>query len=102
MNIQQFNEVNTILVAKCKSFVILLVEWEALGDSVNLELPNGVYQLCIYVLAYRNILTSTKYNLINQLWKTSQLPEPARDLINPNDGNGNYIIPIALVSGVKC
>lgn len=102
MDTTQLNKINKILVADCKSFVLLEVEKLAGLGKFDLNLPNGIYQFCIFVLEYRNILTEYNYNLINKLWKESEVPEPANDLVKPSFLSKSKTVPIALINKGGC
>jgi hypothetical protein len=47
MDTTQLNSINKILVADCKSFVLLEVEKLAILGKVNLTLYNGIYLFCL-------------------------------------------------------
>jgi len=103
MDTNQLNSINKILVADCKSFVLLEVEKLAILDKVNLTLSNGIYLFCLYVLEYRNMLSDYRYSIINNLWLLSAGEiEPVQPLSKPSFMDKIQTQPIALTNKGIC
>jgi hypothetical protein len=79
MTLEQLNYINKVLTVDLKSFVLLEFEM-ILSEDYNLNVNQDVYLFILKVLDYRNILSDYKYNVVNNLYKKSMLPEPTQDL----------------------
>ena len=103
MDTTQLNNINKILVADSKSFVLLEVEKLAILGKVNLTLYNGIYLFCLYVLEYRNMLNEYRYTIINNLWLSSAGEiEPVQPLTKPSFMDKIKTQPIALTNKGIC
>ena len=96
MTLEQLNYLNKVLTVDLKSFVLLEFE-KILSEDYNLNVSQDVYLFILKVLEYRNILSDYKYNVVNNLYKQSMLPEPAQDLPKADFLSKNTVNKVAII-----
>ena len=67
ITLEQENKINELLVAICKSYVLLEVELIACIGALNLDSQGDIYKFTVNVLAYRGVLDDFWFNKINTL-----------------------------------
>jgi len=96
MTLEQLNYINKVLTVNLKSFVLLELE-KIISEDYNLNVKQDIYLFILKVLEYRNILSEYKYNVVNNLYKQSMLPEPAQDLPKAGFLSKNTVNKVAII-----
>ena len=101
MTLEQLNYINKILTVDLKSFVLLELE-KIISEDYNLNVKQDIYLFILKVLEYRNILSEYKYNVVNNLYKQSMLPEPAQDLPKADFLSKSSVNKVAIIDSKVC
>jgi len=101
MTLEQLNYINKILTVDLKSFVLLELE-KLISEDYNFNVNQNIYLFILKVLEYRNILSDYKYNVVNNLYKQSMLPEPAQDLPKADFISKSTVNKVAIIDSKVC
>jgi len=101
MTLEQLNYINKVLTVDLKSFVLLELE-KIITEDYNLNVKQDIYLFILKVLDYRNILSDYKYNVVNNLYKQSMLPEPAQDLPKADFLSKSSVNKVAIIDSKVC
>ena len=101
MTLEQLNYINKVLTVDLKSFVLLELE-KIISEDYNLNVKKDIYLFILKVLEYRNMLSDYKYNVVNNLYKQSMLPEPAQDLPKADFLSKSSVNKVAIIDSKVC